>query len=69
VEGDTETLGKPQGSDSDRNKPTYPAILGLSDSRKRAQDLYGEAIASLSDLGDSASLLKDIAAYIVTRRR
>jgi geranylgeranyl pyrophosphate synthase len=69
VEGDTETLGKPQGSDSHRNKPTYPAILGLSDSRKRAQDLYGEAIASLSDLGDSASLLKDIAAYIVMRRR
>ena len=69
VEGDTETLGKRQGSDSDRNKPTYPAILGLPDSRKRAQDLYDEAIASLSDLGDSASLLKDIAAYIVTRRR
>ena len=29
VIGDTETLGKPQGSDEELNKPTYPALLGL----------------------------------------
>ncbi len=29
IEGDTETIGKPQGSDAARAKPTYPALLGL----------------------------------------
>ncbi|MEA3410959.1 MAG: farnesyl diphosphate synthase [Pseudomonadota bacterium] len=67
VEGDTEILGKPQGSDRDLNKPTYPAILGLAESRVRALDLYNDATDSLSGLGDDASLLKDIAAFIVTR--
>ena len=35
VEGDTATLGKPQGSDQKHAKPTYPALLGL----ERAQQI------------------------------
>lgn len=67
VEGDTEILGKPQGSDSDLNKPTYPALLGIEDAKQRAQELYQEAVRSLEDFGAKADLLRDIAMYIVRR--
>ena len=37
---DTETLGKPQGSDVELNKSTYPALLGLDGAKQKAQSLY-----------------------------
>jgi len=68
VEGDTETLGKPQGSDIARNKPTYPALLGLDDACKMADDLYQDALDSLAGFGDKASPLKTLSRYIVQRK-
>ncbi len=67
VEGDTDTLGKPQGSDSERNKPTYPALLGLEEARVLAQELHDNALTSLEIFGDRADLLRNIATYIVKR--
>ncbi len=67
VEGDTETLGKPQGSDIARNKPTYPALLGLDDAHRMADELYQDALDSLSAFGDSAEPLKALSRYIVQR--
>ena len=69
VEGDTAIIGKPQGSDSDQNKPTYPNILGMDAAKKTALDLRDEAIASLDILGSQAQTLRDLAAYIVNRDR
>jgi farnesyl diphosphate synthase len=67
VEGDTATLGKVQGADQARNKPTYPALLGLDAARDMARELYDEALASLAPLGKDAGPLRWIAAYIVNR--
>lgn len=64
---DTETLGKPQGSDSANDKSTYVSLLGLKDARALAQDLCEQAINSLQDLGESADPLRQMAEYIVTR--
>jgi len=36
VTGDTATLGKTQGSDSARNKPTFPSVIGLQASQEKA---------------------------------
>lgn len=68
VEGDTKTLGKPQGSDQAHNKPTYPALLGMSEAKRLAQGLTQEALDSLSGLGKKASPLRDIAEYIIARQ-
>lgn len=68
IEGDTETLGKPQGSDAARDKPTYPALLGLEESKALARELHAEALESLAPLGSGADLLRGIATYLVTRR-
>jgi len=67
IESDTETLGKPQGSDLERNKPTYPNLLGLDGAKDVAKQLHGEAISSLSIFDDSADPLRWIADYIVQR--
>ena len=67
VVADTETLGKPQGSDKAQNKPTYPALLGLDGARERALELHHQALQALDIFGDSASTLRQLSAYIVER--
>jgi farnesyl diphosphate synthase len=68
VEGDTETLGKPQGSDAAQDKPTYPSLLGLEESKALARELHAEALQALEPFGPRADLLRGIATYVVTRR-
>ena len=68
VEGDTETLGKPQGSDIQRNKPTYPNLLGLDGAKKVARELHEQALAALSAFDGRADILRQIADYIVERK-
>ncbi len=67
VIGDTETLGKPQGSDIKHNKPTYPSIIGLQASREKAQELHEKALQSLSIFGEEADILRYISAWFVER--
>ncbi len=67
VEGNTETLGKTQGSDQARDKPTYPALLGLQEARAMATELCQEASASLDGLDNKADPLRWLAQYIVSR--
>lgn len=67
VTTDTETLGKPAGSDAEKDKPTFPELMGLEASQAQAQALHAQAIESLAEFGDSASLLREIADYIVKR--
>jgi len=65
--GDQRKLGKDVGSDQARGKATYPALLGLSEARRRASELRDLAIAALEPLGTSAEPLRAIARYIVER--
>jgi len=67
VEGDTERLGKNVGSDQEKKKATYPALLGMEESKKRARELMGLAIESLNPFGTEADPLRAIARFIVAR--
>jgi len=69
IESDTETLGKPQGSDIERNKPTYPNLLGLAGAKEAAKKLQQEALDSLSCFNSQADPLRWIADYIVQRNK
>ncbi len=64
---DTETLGKPQGSDQQLHKSTYPALLGLQGAQQKAQDLYQEALHALSQLPYNTQLLELFSHYIIKR--
>ena len=68
IEGDTASLGKQQGADLARNKPTYPALLGMDGAKQRAQELHDDAINSLADLDQRADPLRWLSQYIIDRQ-
>jgi len=68
VVGKTEDLGKHTGADASRNKPTYPSLLGLEESHRRALDLHQQALAALAPFGDAAEPLRWLSEYIVSRQ-
>jgi farnesyl diphosphate synthase len=67
VTGETEILGKPQGSDIAANKSTYVALLGLDNARKKAEDLYHESLHALQQLPYDTRLLEAFASFVVQR--
>ncbi|WP_176517333.1 (2E,6E)-farnesyl diphosphate synthase [Pseudomonas faucium] len=68
VESDTATLGKRQGADVARDKPTYPALLGLEAAKAYAIELRDQALVALLGFGENAEPLRALARYIVERR-
>ncbi|WP_111415501.1 (2E,6E)-farnesyl diphosphate synthase [Billgrantia lactosivorans] len=67
VTGDTRTLGKASGADAARDKPTYPALLGLEGARRRASELTEEALSALAPLGEAGEPLAQLARYMIER--
>ncbi len=67
VTGNTETLGKQQGSDLEQDKSTYPALLGLEQARAYALQLRDDALQALEAFDDKAVILRQLADYIVQR--
>lgn len=65
---DTETLGKPQGSDQLLHKSTYPALLGLDGAMKKAQALLQEALQALEDIPYNTEQLEQFARYVIERK-
>lgn len=68
VVGDTAILGKTAGADLARDKPTYPALLGLDGARQRAAELLADAHTSLAGFGPEADALRELADYIIRRK-
>ena len=67
VEGSVATLGKTAGKDAAQSKPTYVALLGLVESKRRAEALREEAHAALAPFGGRARRLIELADWIVLR--
>ncbi|WMS90138.1 (2E,6E)-farnesyl diphosphate synthase [Pseudoalteromonas sp. HL-AS1] len=67
VEGDTVTLGKPQGSDIAANKATYPALLGMLGAKEKAQNLIQQAHEALANIDADTTLLASLANYLIER--
>ncbi len=67
VTGDTATLGKQQGADIARNKPTYVSLLGLDAAKAKATELHRQALDALDSFGANAMQLRQLAGYIVER--
>ncbi len=68
IEGTTDEIGKPHGSDEARAKPTYPALLGVAGARKHLDTLLDTALRSLSIFGREADALRTMASFVVSRR-
>lgn len=68
IEGSQEEIGKDVGSDLEKKKATFPAIIGMAESKKRAKELMHMAIDALSGFDEKAEPLLNIAKYVVERR-
>ncbi|WIH22769.1 (2E,6E)-farnesyl diphosphate synthase [Photobacterium damselae] len=68
VISDTETLGKPQGSDIALDKSTYPALLGLEGAQQKTQQLYQEAVQALEAIPYDTTQLEVFARYLIERK-
>ncbi len=69
ITGDPDKLGKAVGTDAQRQKNTYPALMGLTPSRAFAQSLIDSALQALSIFDNKADPLREIATYIIERNR
>ena len=67
VVGTTDSLGKPAGSDTRQKKTTYPALIGLDESRQAAYQLYEESMDILSRLELDNSPLASLLEKIIDR--
>jgi geranylgeranyl diphosphate synthase type II len=64
----SEQLGKTAGKDKAAEKATYPALFGIEESRRQADALVEQASAELEEYGAAASILKDLAHYLIQRK-
>lgn len=69
VEGETDVIGKPVGSDQRLQKATWPSVFGLEESRQRCSDLLRDGLDSLDAFDGDANALRWLARYIVERRQ
>ena len=66
--GDEETIGKPVKSDLKNNKSTYPSILGIEKSQKKAELLIEEALSILDKLPFNTEKLNALCELVVNRK-
>ncbi len=68
IEGETEVIGKPKGSDEKKNKMTYPRLYGLDKSKEKAKELINSSIGALDIFDEQAEPLRAIARYLIDRK-
>ncbi len=69
VEGSDETLGKTAGKDARARKLTYPALLGLDESRALLARVAGEAGELAERLPGDGALMRSLIRFVATRDR
>jgi geranylgeranyl diphosphate synthase type II len=67
IEGEATQLGKKTGSDLSRRKATYPTLLGIEESKKRAKELVEMSVNAIHSLGVEADPLREIAWFVLLR--
>ena len=65
----SEQLGKTAGKDTAAQKATYPALFGIDESLRQADTLVSAAFAELDSFGERAETLKELARYLVERKK
>jgi farnesyl diphosphate synthase len=69
IEGSREETGKAVRKDDAANKATLVKLLGLDQARTQARMLAAQAAVHLDPFGPKASLLRDLAEFVVSRRK
>lgn len=65
----SEQLGKTAGKDKAEEKATYPALFGIDASLKQADELVANASVALDRFGGGAATLRELAQFLVQRKK
>ena len=65
----SEQLGKTAGKDAATEKATYPALFGIDASLKKADKLVAKASEALDSFGERAATMREIAQFLVERKK
>jgi geranylgeranyl diphosphate synthase type II len=65
----SEQLGKTAGKDTAAQKATYPALFGVEESVRKADALVSTAFAELDSFGEQGETLKELARFLVERKK
>ena len=65
----SEQLGKTAGKDTAAQKATYPALFGVEESLRKADSLVNAALSELDSFGERAETLKELARFLVERKK
>jgi geranylgeranyl diphosphate synthase, type II len=65
----SEQLGKTAGKDTASEKATYPSLFGIDASISKADVLVSQAFAELESFGEKAEPLKELARFLVERKK
>jgi len=65
----SEQLGKTAGKDAASEKVTYPALFGIEESVRKADELVDSGCAALDSFGPRADTLKALARFLVERKK
>ena len=68
IEGDAVLAGKRLQKDVSAGKATFVSLLGIENAKVRAKELIEEAIDALSDYGDKAEPMRQVAKFIIERK-
>ena len=68
VQSNQAATGKRVGKDAQQGKLTFPSLLGIDRSVRRAKQLIAEACQSLAPFGDRADGLRTLAGYVLERK-
>ena len=69
IKGDPQRLGKATGTDQQRGKNTYPALIGMAEAEQLASQLVNKALKAIDTFDSKADSLRAIARYIIERTR
>lgn len=69
IEGSPEEMGKGTGGDSKKGKNTFPSVYGLNESKEILKRSTDEAIKALDGFDHKADPLRQIARYIIERKK
>nr|WP_184524479.1 farnesyl diphosphate synthase [Bacillus benzoevorans] len=67
LDGNEEILGKPVGSDEDKHKSTYPALLGVEGAKAALEQQIAGALTALEKTGAKTALLQEITDLVAKR--
>jgi len=69
IEGDSRIMGKESGCDEQKEKITYPAVIGMEKAREIQSELVAASIEALRMFDHRAEPLRQIARYIIERKK